>query len=135
METNVDDLKQLLDYIEGYSASVWITLCGVAFGFVCLKSLYTAQTPTDRPIWAVPGALFSILIICSAQGLSLWYSNTQPITPPKSAFSALKENKRVNWLIRLIPYSSKNESDLSIHELEALGLPDNKSSLSLITTS
>jgi len=122
----VEELKQLLDYIEGYSASVWITLCGVAFGFICLRSLYTAQSAADRPRWAVLGAVSCIFIICSAQGLNWWHSNARPVTTPKAAFNALKENKRVEWLIRLIPYSRTNEGHLSIHELKTLGPPEDK---------
>ena len=43
----IEDLKQILDYIQTYSASTWISIAAAAFGFVCLKALY--QAPSDEP--------------------------------------------------------------------------------------
>lgn len=120
----MDDLKLLLDYIEGFSASVWITLCAIAVGYVCLRAIYSANESAQRPWWAVPGVVICLFVVFSAQGLRWWYQNTLPTISPYIAFQSLQENKRVNWLIRLIPYSRSRQNSLSIHELKSLGPPE-----------
>lgn len=134
---SIDDLKRILDYIQQYSASTWITFAAVVFGAVCLRALY--RVPSDRPPphgerarsakvprWPLPCSVGALLIIVAAQGLSWWSANYLPTTTPRQAFVALQENKRVSWLIRLIPYSSHSETSLSIHELATLGPPADK---------
>jgi hypothetical protein len=122
----IEDLKQILDYIQTYSASTWITVAAAAFGFVCLKVLYKAPSDDPKLRWPLFGSIVALLLLVAAQGLSWWSSNSLTSTPPEQAFRALQENKRVAWLIRLIPYSSRTEPYLSIHELKTLGPPKDK---------
>jgi hypothetical protein len=123
-----EDFKQILDSIHNYSASTWITVAAVALGFVCLRALYKLPSNELRPRWLFLGFTGALFLLGAAQGISLWSSASGylPSTTPEQAFQALQDNKRVTWLIRLIPYSRKTESYLSIHALKTLGSSEDK---------
>lgn len=117
----LEQLKELLDSLLRYSAPTWITLGAGAFGFVCLHALYKRPDSEPRSRWPLFGSILALLLLVAAQGLVWWSSSSLTTTTAKQAFRALEDNRRVSWLIRIIPYSSHTEPFLSIHQLKTLG--------------
>lgn len=121
MEIPNDDMARLLGYIEYYSGSTWIAAVALLVGAFFLRAIYMADKNARPNNIYVIGVGVSLLLFVAALGLREWHANTIPTTTPKEAFEALKINKRVSWVIRLIPYSSQTEPGLSIAELKTLG--------------
>jgi len=122
---SADDLSRLLETIERYSASAWITFVGIVIGGVALKQFWAKDADRKTKVWsAVFGSLAAILIV-ACQALSFWYSHTASQQSPSAVFAALRTNARVDWLVRLIPYDPITSPGLSLDRLVSLGRPEN----------
>jgi hypothetical protein len=120
-------LSDLTHYTQRWSASTWITLAAVVVGFTCLRALYSSADDNNPPRrWPLPGVISSIILVVVVEGVTWWYAKDHPVTTARQAFVALKENRRVDWLIRLVPYSRQTQPYLSIHEIKTLGAPQQK---------
>jgi hypothetical protein len=121
---SIDDLIQLLEIIERYSASTWITLVGVVVGAVALKQFTKKEADRKTRIWAAVSGSIAAVLIVACQALSLWYSHTASKVSPSAAFDALKKNDRVEWLVRLVPSDPSVTPSLSLDKLVSLGRPE-----------
>ncbi len=121
----LEDIKLALDYLETFSASSWITLSSLVVGGVFLRLIYKSNGSDKYRKLYFSGIFISLLLIVFFQTYRLWYVNTLPISSPKQIFESLKYNKRVTWVVRLIPYCKSTEQFLTIQRLNMLG-PENQ---------
>ena len=119
-----NDLSKFLELFQDTPPLTLISIAVFAFGSVCLVKLYKAPEGGRPSAWPLVGFSLALGLLVAIHGMAWWVASRTPsVTTPEQAFKALQENKRVFWLIRLIPYSSQSEPHLSILNLTSLGPP------------
>ncbi|KAB1078060.1 hypothetical protein [Methylobacterium soli] len=129
----VKSAKEFLDLLTNTSVGTTLTAIGLILLFV---ALYTLQKlfktkPEDTSEWLkfiAAGSLVAGVVFSGAgPSFALMKLNENRIRTlsKDEAFDNLNKNKRINWAIRLIPYSPGAESDLDlpISKLKTLGPP------------
>jgi len=97
-----------------------LVTCGLAYKFI-------KSEPKDLASW-LPWAFFvclgiGTLLVFAGPGVS-WIESLQGgirKIATEESFDNLRENSRVDWLIRLISYDPVKQPDLSVSHLKALG--------------
>jgi hypothetical protein len=123
---NISTIYQL---IASNTWSATLSVVGILLLLIAVYAAYRAisSKPEDTPTYVWIFLFVSLIggMIFSAAGpsIALFYVSEGPIptVSRESAFDKLKDNERVYWLIRLIPFNPQKESQLAIGNLSSLG--------------
>jgi hypothetical protein len=136
---SVDNLSKLYDVVRENPSSVTLSVVGLVSFLIAILFAYKAvkSKPEDMKGW-MSAVLFMSLgagIIFSLAGpaISLIGLSRDRLrgfepakVPAKTVLANLEANTRVDWLIRLIPYSPTKEPELSLNRLTHLGRPSQR---------
>jgi hypothetical protein len=130
----LDDLKQAFSIVNDTSFPTIFATIGIGLIVVSAYFSYLAmrESPDQTPNWRKV-LLFAFLVLGvaslgtgSASALLHLFENPFRRVDTSTAIANLESNRRVQWLIRLIPYYPRGEEYLSISQLTMVGPPQHK---------
>lgn len=106
-----DYIQSLLNSIENYKASTVVSLAGVLLCIFALRNPKDGGASKRRDTWLIS---IGATLVVIAQLVSFINLRFERRTTPEQAFQHLKDNARVEWLIRLVPYDPNTQPGLAV---------------------
>lgn len=131
----IDAIVKIYELVTSTSSTAFLSVVGFALLLLAGVLAYIAikSKPEELSLW-IKLALFvslvgGMLFSAAGPGLALFYVSQSTVTTIQKmssarAFKNLDENRKVNFVIRLIAYDPVEEPKLSIDQLKNLGPPD-----------
>ena len=130
-----DAIVRIYELVTSTSSTAFLSVVGFALLLLTGVLAYIAikSKPDELSLWIKVALFVSLLggMIFSAAGpsLALFYVSQSAVNTIQRmssvrAFKNLEDNKKVNYVIRLIAYDPAEEPKLGIDQLKSLGPPD-----------
>jgi hypothetical protein len=131
----VDAIVKIYELVTSTSSTAFLSVVGFALLLIAGVLAYIAikSKPEELSLWIKLALFISLLggMLFSAAGpsLALFYVSQSALTTIQKmgsarAFKNLEENKKVDYVVRLIAYDQGEEPKLGIDQLKNLGPPD-----------
>jgi hypothetical protein len=129
IDSIIQNISTIYQLIASNTWSATLSVVGLLLLLIAIYAAYRAisSKPEDTPTYLRAFLFVSLIggIIFSAAGpsIALFYVSEGPIATisPEHAFDKLKDNERVYWVIRLIPFNPQKAPQLAIGNLSSLG--------------
>ncbi|MBL1275153.1 MAG: hypothetical protein COB30_003620 [Ectothiorhodospiraceae bacterium] len=115
----MEQLIQILDIIEQYSASTWISLLGLLLFYLGTKPAFLDDQQQIKGKYIGAG----IVVVLLGQALNLSDNFIERKITASQSFENLVQNERVKWVVRLIAYNEKSKPNLLLNNIKTLGRP------------